>query len=109
MSSLFGFLSGQFIGSISQITKQADVITSSVTSPLKGLINGVSGGMWKGDGANRFVQEMTNDVLPMLAKIFIAHSSFASGLKKSHDRMQDAFKQSASIAHTLTDVFSSIF
>ena len=109
MSSIFGFLSGQFLGSISQITKQADVITSGVSSPLKGIVNNVTGGVWKGDGANRFVQEMTNDVIPMLAKIFIAHSSFAAGLKKSHDRMQDAFKQTATIAHTLTDVFSSIF
>jgi hypothetical protein len=109
MSDLFGFLSGQFLGSISQITKQADVITSGVTSPLKGILGNVSGGVWKGDGADKFVAEMTNEVLPMLAKIFISHSNFASGLKKSHDRMQDAFKQSATIAHSLTDVFSSIF
>lgn len=109
MGSIFGFLSGQFMGGISQIMKQADVITNSVTSPLKGLVDQVTAGAWKGDGANRFAQEMTSDVLPMLARIFIAHSSFATGLKKSHDRMQDAFKQTASIAHTLTDVFSSIF
>ncbi len=106
---LFCFISGQFLGSITQVTKQADVIADSVTAPLKGLVNGVTGGSWKGDGANKFVNEMTSEVLPMLAQLWIANSSFASSLKKSHDRMQDAFKQAASQAQPLMDVFSSIF
>jgi len=55
------------------------------------------------------VAEMTSEVLPMLATLWVANSSFASGLQKSHDRMQDAFKQAASQAQTLQDVFSNIF
>ena len=106
---LFCLISGQFLGSIGQITKQGDVIANSVTAPLKGLVNTVTGGAWKGDGANRFVAEMTSEVLPMLATLWVANSSFASGLQKSHDRMQDAFKQAASQAQTLQDVFSNIF
>ena len=51
---LFCLISGQFLGSIGQITKQGDVIANSVTAPLKGLVNTVTGGAWKGDGANRF-------------------------------------------------------
>lgn len=107
--SIFSFIANQVLGHISQILKQGEMITSMVTDPLKGIVNNVTGGIWKGDGANRFVNEMTSEVLPMLAQIFIAHSSFASSIKKSHDRMQDAFQQAASVANTLNDVFNGIF
>lgn len=107
--SIFCFIQDQVFGSISAITKQADVITSGVTSPLNGLVSQVSDGMWKGDGANRFVSEMTSEVIPMLGRLFTVNLSFADGLKKSADRMNQAFQQASSVANTLADVFGGIF
>ncbi len=106
---IFSFIASQVLGHVSQILKQGEMITGMVTDPLKGIVNNVTGGAWKGDGANRFANEMTSDVLPMLAQIFIAHSSFAAGIKKSHDRMQGAIQQATNQANTLNDVFNSIF
>jgi len=107
--SIFNFISSQILGSVGQIVKQGDMFNSGVVDPLKGIVNNVSGGIWKGDGSVRFTTEMTEVVLPMLATLLVSNSSFATGIKKSHDRMMDAFKQSASMANTLNDVFSSIF
>jgi hypothetical protein len=102
-------MSGLIQGAVSSITKQGDMIESAVSAPLKGLVNQVSGGMWKGDGANRFVEEMTNEVIPMLARIFLLNSNFATGINKSHARMLQCFTQTKSQAQTLHDVFTDIF
>jgi hypothetical protein len=109
MSSIFSFFSDQIGGAINQITKQSEILDSSVTAPLKGMVNEVTGGMWKGDGANKFVAEMTSDVLPMLARLFVMNSSFAAGFTKATSRMEQAFQQASTVANTLNDVFGSIF
>jgi hypothetical protein len=65
--------------------------------------------MWKGEGANRFVQEMTSEVIPMLVNIMGFNTNFANAIKKSQDRMQQAVHQATSQAQTLFDVFGNIF
>lgn len=106
---MFIFMSGLIQSAIGSITKQGEMIEGSVTAPLKGLVSQVQGGVWKGDGANKFVEEMTQEVLPMLARMFIMNSNFATGVNKSHARMLQSFMQAKSQAQTLHDVFGSIF
>ena len=39
-------------------------IMNEVKTPLQQLVQGVMDGHWKGQGANRFIQEMTGDAVP---------------------------------------------
>jgi flagellar biosynthesis regulator FlbT len=94
---------------ISQVLQQVNIIQEAVTSPLRGLVNQVMAGMWKGEGANRFVQEMTSEVIPMLVNIMGFNTNFANAIKKSQDRMQQAVHQATSQAQTLFDVFNRVF
>lgn len=109
MFGLFSWFEDQLSGIISQVLQQVNVIQDSVTNPLKGIIGQVSGGIWKGDGANRFVDEMTNQVIPMLANIMTNNTNYANAIKKSQDRMAQAVQQATQAAQTLQDVFSNIF
>lgn len=95
--------------SISQITRQISIIEDSVLSPMRGMVNAVVGGIWVGDGADRFVEEMTNEVIPMLVGITGLNSSYANGIKQSMDIMEQAEKQASAAAQQLHDVFNSIF
>ncbi len=63
----------------------------------------------KGADAERFVQEMTSEVIPMLVNIMGFNLSFVDAIKKSQDRMQQAVKQATSQAQTLMDVFGQIY
>lgn len=94
---------------IQQIMKQVNVVQDLVTSPLKGLVGQVVGGAWKGNGANKFTQEMTSMVIPMLANIMTVQTGFADAIKKSQDTMNQAVKQATSIAQGLNDIFNGIF
>jgi hypothetical protein len=109
MFGLFKWVEDLVNGIINQVLQQVNIIQDAVTSPLRALVNQVTGGIWKGDGASRFVQEMTSEVIPMLVNIMGFNTNFANAIKKSQDRMQQAVQQATSQAQTLLDVFGGIF
>ncbi len=94
---------------ISSINAQVNIIQDAVTAPLKGFVQQVTGGIWKGDGSVRFVNEMTSEVIPQLASIGSINLGFGSAIRKALDFMDQADKQAASKANELFDVFSKIF
>jgi predicted histidine transporter YuiF (NhaC family) len=94
---------------IQQVMQQINVVQEAVTAPLRGLVNQVVGGVWKGDGASKFTQEMTSEVIPMLANIMNVQTNFANAIKKAQDSMNQAMQQATSQAQGLFDVFNGIF
>lgn len=109
MFGLFKFVDDLVSNVFNQILQQVNVIQDAVTAPLRGLVQQVSGGIWKGDGSVRFVNEMTSEVIPMLVNIMGINMGFANAIKKSQDRMNQAIKQSTTQVQTLFDVFGQIF
>ena len=106
---IFKFVEDLVGNAIGQILKQVNVVQDAVTSPLRSLVNEVMGGMWKGEGANRFVQEMTSEVIPMLVNIMGFNTNFANNITKAQNRMNQAINQATSQAQSLFDVFGGIF
>lgn len=96
-------------GVVNQIMSQVRIIEDAVTSPLRGLVGQVMGGIWKGDGADKFVQEMTQEVIPMLVNIMNVNNSYSSAIQRSINRMRQAEQQAAQQANTLMEVFGQIF
>ena len=94
---------------ISSIMSRFNMIQDLITTPLKGLVNQVTQGMWKGNGANKFVAEMTDEVIPMLTNIMTGTQNYANSIKKSQEHMLQGFQQASSIANSLFDTFNSIF
>jgi hypothetical protein len=88
-----------------QIMKQVNIVQEAVTAPLRSLVNEVMGGMWKGQGANRFVQEMTSEVIPLLISIIGLNTSFANSITKGINRTNQAINQATNKAQTLFDTF----
>ena len=109
MGRIFKFVRGLVNNIMNQVTQQVNMIQDAVTSPLRGLVNQVMGGMWRGDGANRFVAEMTGEVIPMLVNIMGINTNFVGAIKRTVDRMEQAERQASSRAQQLFDVFNKIF
>ena len=106
---MFSFLEDAISGIISSILSQFNYIQDAVTAPLRALVNQVMQGMWKGNGANKFVAEMTDMVIPMIASILTGTQNYANSIKKSQDHMLQGFKVAQSIAQSLFDPFNNIF
>lgn len=96
-------------GAISQIINQAKIIEDAVTNPLKTIVSQVTGGIWKGDGADRFAQEMSSEVIPSLVNIMNVNQNYATAIRNSVERMKQAEQQAAKSAQTLLDVFGQIY
>jgi hypothetical protein len=106
---MFSFIQDAIGGIISQILSQFNFIQDLITTPLKAIVNQVVQGVWKGNGANKFVSEMTDQVIPMIASILTGTQNYANSIKKSQDHMLQGFQQASSIANSLNDVFNNIF
>jgi len=109
MGRIFKFVRNIMNNIMNQVMQQVNMIQDAVTSPLRSFVNQVMGGMWRGEGANRFVAEMTQEVIPMLVNIMGFNTNFVSALKRSMDRMEQAERQANSRAQQLFDVFNKIF
>lgn len=106
---MFSFVEDAISGIISSILSQFNFIQDLITAPLRQMVSSVLGGVWIGDGANRFASEMTEQVIPMLATLLTGGTNFANSIKKSQDLMLQGFNQASSIAQGLFDTFGSIF
>lgn len=96
-------------GVISQVMQQAKVVEEVVTSPLRAVINQVVGGMWTGKGADAFVEEMSELVIPALIGIMGSSNRYADAIKKSMEHMDQAENKANGIAQELFGVFQGIF
>ncbi len=104
--SFFGELISPIINQIMQIF---NTITDQITAPLKNWVGQVTGGIWKGNGADKFVAEMTDSVIPMIAGLLTGTQNYANAITKSVEHMEQAFNQANSIVQTLFDPFQGIF
>jgi hypothetical protein len=96
-------------GVMGMIRKLLGQVTSEITSPLRAMVQQVTGGIWKGDGAVRFVNEMNSMIIPALLSIVGINTSFVGALQKSTEIFRNADKMATSKANELLDVFGNIF
>jgi hypothetical protein len=96
-------------GVMGMIKKLLNQITQEVTSPIRAMVQQVTGGIWKGDGAVRFVNEMNSMIIPSLLAVVGINTSFMGALQKSMDTFRNADKMATSKANELVDIFGNIF
>lgn len=109
MPSIFHFITDQVESSMGGLMKQTQVVTDQVSNPLNGIINTVTGGIWKGQGAERFVEEMKSQILPMLGSLFTINMNFVNAIKQSHERVLQGQQAASKLASGLVDEINSIF
>jgi phage-related protein len=90
------------------ITGQINLIQDAVTAPLRSMVQQVVGGVWRGEGANRFVAEMTSEIIPQLTGVGSLAGNFGGLINRALDVMDRADRQATSKANALMDVFQKI-
>lgn len=111
--SVFGFLlriARAVINSVIQtITQQIQMLQDAITQPLRGIVQSVVAGAWKGDGASRFVEEMTNEVIPQLLNIGNVTTNFGGAIRRAVEVLDRAEQKATQQAQQLYDVFNNIY
>jgi len=70
------------------LTEQNDV--STLLSQTKNKVETLHGGLWEGDAANKFFDEMENTVLPALGRLAVALGRASEVTQKVSDTIQQA-------------------
>lgn len=109
MFSIFKLARSIVNGIISTIMKLVNQVQDAVTAPLRTWTQRVTGGIWKGDGAVRFVNEMTQEVIPQLVSIGSLNTNFGSSIKRCIDLVDQADKRALARVNQLDEVFGNIF
>jgi uncharacterized protein YukE len=94
---------------IQTITQQKNIVTSAIQEPLQRNVQEVVNGAWKGDGATRFADEMTNEVLKTLGSITGVTNIFGVTVSSAVEILDRAEAQATQQAQQLYDVFNNVF
>ena len=93
----------------SQLNQQFNVVEQAALAPLRAIVGQVTGGVWKGDGANKFVDEVSRMMIPGVGRVGTQIKTLNSNLQRAITVMDQADAQVTSLAKGLGDVFGAIF
>lgn len=91
---------------VNNIRRYMSQLEGDVATPLSNIVADITGGVWKGQGADRFVEWMNSAVLSTLRSIIGLNMSFGDTLLKSLDRMDEAEQSAMSLVQPLFDQFN---
>lgn len=109
MSMLLRFARQVVSNVAGQLTQQFNLIQEAAIAPVKAIISQVTGGLWVGDGANKFVQELSTMMIPGIGRVGSQIQRLNSNLQRAVSVMDQADAQVSSLAKGLADVFGGIF
>ncbi len=94
---------------VSQLGQQLNVVQDQAMAPLRSMVQAVVGGMWIGDGADAYVDELSSLMIPGVGRVMDDIQIYSKNLQRATEVMDAADRQVTSIANSLGDVFSNIF
>ena len=96
-------------GVLQQLMQQFNILQEEVMSPMRQIVQQVTDGVWIGEGANAFVDEVSSLMIPGVGRVADDVDFFRTGLEKAEEIMDNADNQASSKANALGDIFKAIF
>jgi len=93
---------------VQQLMQQFSILEDEVKAPMQKIIQQVTDGIWKGDGAVAFVDEVSSLMIPGVGKVGGDIDFFAKGLQKAEEVMDNADNQASQKLNALGDIFKAI-
>lgn len=94
---------------LSKIAEQMTILEDMVRAPMQAMVNEVVGGMWIGEGADKFVEEVTSLIIPGAERISASCGVTADSITNGLDIMDRADQQVRGLVNDLDGVFQAIY
>jgi uncharacterized protein YukE len=101
----FAVLQAQVVAVVNQ---QLNIIESQVRAQMQRYVQEVVGGMWRGQGANRFVEEITGTALPSLNRTVEVVRTTNTNISNACDMLQEADQSVRTNVGRIVSVFEVI-
>lgn len=109
MGKLLRFARQVVANVLSQLTQQLNIVQNQAMQPMRMMIQQVTGGVWVGDGANAFVQEVSSLMIPGVGKVGENITIMQRNLNRAIEVMDRADQQVNNMVRGLADVFNGIY
>jgi len=93
-------------GIIQMINQQLMRILEDVTLPIHQIVQNVTGGIWRGHGADAFVAEMQKDILPNLDNLGEKLGNLSLGCSRALDTIDQVDEAVSGTIASITDAFN---
>lgn len=91
---------------ISQMLKQLSIVEEQAFNPMRAMVQAVVGGVWRGEGANAFVEEVSSLMIPGVGQVMEHISQTTSNLQYAVDVIDRADEEvNRLVSSRLTDTF----
>ncbi len=94
---------------ISQLLQQANIVQDMAHKPMQAMVQQVVSGAWVGEGADAFVEEVSNIFMPRTTRISEQISKFNGDLQAAVDTIDRADAQVNNAVNGLADIFASVY
>lgn len=92
-----------------QLMQNFNVVQEQAFSPMQAMVQQVSDGIWVGQGADAFVEEVSNIMMPGVGRIGDNITTFNNNLGNAVDVLDQADETVNNVVNGLADLFSGIF
>jgi uncharacterized protein YukE len=94
---------------LTQLMQQFNVVQDQALSPMRMMVQQVTNGVWRGEGANAFVNEVSSLMIPGVGVVGNNITMMSNNIRFAMDVMDRADQQVNTIANSLGDVFDGIY
>ena len=94
---------------LSQLTQQLNVVRDQALSPMRMMVQQVMGGIWIGQGANAFVEEVSSLMIPGVGQVMDHITFMNTNLQRASEIIDAADQRVQGMANSLGDTFGAIF
>jgi len=94
---------------INQVTQQVNIVGDQVNDPIEGYLNQIMSGVWVGDDADAFVNEVRSRVLPEIAEILQVVGNINLNINSAAEIVEQADQQVEALVDDLSNTLSQVF
>jgi hypothetical protein len=103
---MFGMDSGGVESALSGLGGLMSTITNEIEQPIKAMVQQVLGGIWKGKGADAFVEMINNQVMGGVTKVQGHVGSYQTHINNTVDLINAGDMKAASATSPLDESFN---
>lgn len=94
---------------LSQLMQQLNAVQENAFNPMQAMVKMVMDGVWVGRGADAFVEEVQNIMMPGVGRIGDTMSTFGKNIQNAANVIDEADEQVSNAVNGLADRFGSIY
>jgi len=94
---------------LSQLTQLTNLVQEAAMAPMKAMVQAVTGGVWIGKGADAFVAEVNQVMIPGIGVIMQHIGTWQKNLQQASDIIDKADNDVNGMVNQVSDVFEGIF